>query len=64
MRRSRSTVFVAINFWDVVCLLVIAAIFNSGFVAISRHGAYGESTREYYSIHSTPQQAERPPYGC
>jgi hypothetical protein len=35
VRRSRSAVLVAINFWDVVCLLLIAAIFNFGVVAIS-----------------------------
>ena len=35
MRRSRSDGFVAISFWDVFCLLVIAAIFKFGVVAIS-----------------------------
>jgi len=34
-RRTGSGVFVAINFWDLLCLLVIAAIFDFGVVAIS-----------------------------
>jgi len=35
VRRTGSGVFVAINFWDVLCLLVVAAIFEFGLVAIS-----------------------------
>ena len=40
-KKTRSGIFVAINFWDVVCLLLIAAIFEFGVVAISRHGGQG-----------------------
>ena len=35
MRRRGNAVFVAINFWDVVCLLLIATNFDFGVVAIS-----------------------------
>jgi hypothetical protein len=35
VRQRRNAVFVAINFWDVVCLPPIAAIFDFGVVAIS-----------------------------
>ena len=37
-KQSGSGIFVAVNFWDVLCLLEIALIFEFEVVAISRHG--------------------------